>query len=533
VHGEIKTVETVFLLLLGFVVLFGELARRMKLAYPIVLVIGGLLLSLVPGLPTIRLNPELFFLVVLPPLLFHAAWQTSWREFRYNLVSILLMASGLVIFTVIGVAIAGERLFSFLNWKTGFLLGAILAPTDTIAATAIARRVGLPQQITDILEGESLINDATGLLALEFGLALVMSGETPSAPAGALRLIYLVTAGIGIGLLVAWIVHWLELHIDDAPIELTLGLVSAYTAYIVAEELRASGVLAVITAGFYLSRKSAMFFSPPVRLQAYALWDTIDFVLNGLVFVLIGLQLPLILAGLHSYSRLTLLGDAVAISALVIALRLVWVYPSSYVAFHFRRHILKQPGTPPEAKQMFITGWTGMRGVLALAAALSIPETLSDGRPFPGRDMILFLTFCVILVTLVLQGVTLPWLIRALGLGGASEDRSEEEYARSQMTEAARDFLNTKPSDNLLESARMIEASTPHQELCPAVLLEQYPYGVPTVTVRHRAVSLKFLNSQRAVLLELRSQGLISDTLLRKLERDLDLKETQLLDAQS
>jgi Na+/H+ antiporter len=475
VHGEIKTVETVFLLLLGFVVLFGELARKMKLAYPIVLVIGGLLLSLVPGLPTIRLNPELFFLVVLPPLLFHAAWQTSWREFRYNLVSILLMASGLVIFTVLGVAIAGERLFSFLNWKTGFLLGAILAPTDAIAATAIAKRVGLPQQITDILEGESLINDATGLLALEFGLALVMSGETPSASAGALRLIYLVTAGIGIGLLVAWIVHWLELHIEDAPTELTLGLVSAYTAYIVAEELHASGVLAVITAGFYLSRKSATFFSPPVRLQAYALWDTIDFVLNGLVFVLIGLQLPFVLAGLHNYSRLTLLGDAVAISALVIALRLLWVYPSSYVAFLVRRHILKQPEAPPKAKQMFITGWTGMRGVLALAAALSIPETLSDGRPFPGRDMILFLTFFVILATLVLQGMTLPWLIRALGLGGAGEDRREEEYARSRMAQAARDFLNAEPSGDPLESAWMVEVATEYQGPGLAVTLDQWP----------------------------------------------------------
>ena len=531
-HGEIKTVETVFLLLLGFVVLFGELARRMKLAYPIVLVVGGLLLSLVPGLPPVRLNPELFFLVVLPPLLFHAAWQTSLREFRYNLVSILLMASGLVMFTVIGVAIAGERLFSFLNWKTGFLLGAILAPTDAIAATAIAKRVGLPQQITDILEGESLINDATGLLTLEFGLALIMSGQTPSAPAGALRLIYLVMAGIGVGLFVAWIVHWLELHIDDAPIELTLGLVSAYTAYIAAEELHASGVLAVITAGFYLSRKSATFFTPPVRLQAYALWDTIDFVLNGLVFVVIGLQLPFVLAGLHSYSRLTLLGDALAICALVIALRLVWVYPSSYVAYLVRRYILKQSETPPKAKQMFITGWTGMRGVLALAAALSIPETLSDGRPLPGRDMILFLTFSVILGTLVLQGVTLPWLIRALGLGRAGEDRSEEEYARSRMTAAARELLDAEPGRDLQMSAQMVEFLAHHQGLRPAMMLDQSIDGDSTGIVPRQAVSLKLLNAQRAVLLELRSQGRINDTVLRKLERDLDLKETQLLDAQ-
>ena len=273
-HGDISTFETVFLLLLGFVVVLGELARRLKVAYPIVLVLGGLLLSLFPDLPRVRLNPELFFLAVLPPLLFHAAWLTSLREFRYNLASILLLAFGLVVFTVTGVAIAGERLFLLLNWKTGFLLGAILAPTDAIAAASIAKRVGLPGRITDVLEGESLINDASGLLALEFALALIMSGETPSASIGVLRLLYLVLAGILVGLVVAWTVHWLELHIDDAPIELTVGLLSAYTAYILAEKIHASGVLAVVTAGFYLSRKSATFFSPPVRLQAYALWDT-------------------------------------------------------------------------------------------------------------------------------------------------------------------------------------------------------------------------------------------------------------------
>ena len=272
-----------------------------------------------------------------PTLGDRAAWQTSSRKFRYNLVSILLLAFGLVVFTVTGMAIAGERLLSFLNWKTGFLLGAILAPTDAIAAAAIAKRVGLPGQITDVLKGESLINDASGLLALEFALALIMSGATPSASIGMLRLLYLILAGIGVGLVVAWTVHWLELHINHAPIELTVGLLSAYTAYIVAEQIHASGVLAVVTTGFYLSRNSATFFSPPVRLQAYAIWDTIEFVLNGLVFVLIGLQLPFILAGLHNYSGLTLLRYAIAINVLIIGLRLVWVYPSSYIAYLFQR----------------------------------------------------------------------------------------------------------------------------------------------------------------------------------------------------
>src|SRR5580698_8756795 len=201
-QSGMRELEIVFLLLLGFVVIFGYVARRIKVAYPIVLVVAGLLLSFVPGLPRVTLNPEFVFLAVLPPLLFHAAWETSWREFRYNGVTILFMAFGLVAFTVLSIALAGERLFTFLDWKTGFVLGAIIAPTDAIAASSIAKRVGLPQRITDILEGESLVNDATGLLALEFGVALVVSGQTPSVGAGALRLIYLVVAGVAIGIAV-------------------------------------------------------------------------------------------------------------------------------------------------------------------------------------------------------------------------------------------------------------------------------------------------------------------------------------------
>src|SRR5580698_8589217 len=198
-HEGVRGIETVFLLLLLFVVIFGDLARRLKMAYPIVLVVAGLLVSFIPGLPKISLNPDMVFLAVLPPLLFHAAWETSWRDFRYNIVTIFLMGFGLIGFTVLGVALAGERLFSLLYWRTGFVLGAIVAPTDAIAATSIAKRVGLPQRITDILQGESLVNDATGLLALEFGVAMVVSGTTPTFGAGALRLLYLIVAGIGIG----------------------------------------------------------------------------------------------------------------------------------------------------------------------------------------------------------------------------------------------------------------------------------------------------------------------------------------------
>jgi monovalent cation/hydrogen antiporter len=528
-HEGIRGIETVFLLLLLFVVIFGDLARRLKVAYPIVLVIAGLLISFVPGLPRISLNPDVIFLAVLPPLLFHAAWETSWRDFRYNIVSILMLAFGLIGFTVLGIALAGERVFSLLYWRTGFVLGAIVAPTDAIAASSIAKRVGLPQRITDVLEGESLVNDATGLLALEFGVAMVVSGTTPSFSAGALRLLYLIVAGIGIGIAMGWVVHWFELHIDDGPIEMTLGLVTAYAAYIAAEEAHASGVLAVVACGLYLSRKSTEYFSPGVRLQAYALWNAIDFVLNGVVFILIGLQLPFVLAGLHSYSKFTLLAYAIAVSALVIALRLLWIYPGAYLAYFVRTRLLKHTEPVASAKQIFVTGWTGMRGVVSLAAALSLPETIANGQPFPSRNLIIFLTFSVILVTLVLQGLTLPPLVRALGLGGANGPDCEEVEARRLMLEAALTYIKEAREQDNPEFEEMYEDfAEHHQDRLTALLSHSDSDADMAHYSRQKEVAFELLKVQRRTVVDLRNTGRISDTVLRRLERELDLSETRM-----
>src|SRR5713226_3677911 len=263
----IHTIELVFLLLLLFVVAFAALARRLKTPYPIVLVIAGLPLSFMPGIPRISLNPDVIFLVVLPPLLYSAAWLTSWREFKFNLVSILMLAFGLVGFTVLGVAETTHLVFAGFDWRLGFVLGAVVATTDAIAATSIAKRVGLPQRIVDILEGESLMNDATGLLALEFGVAMVVQGQTPTLGSGALRLTYLIAIGIGIGFLLGLVVEWFERRIDDGPIEIVVSILTPYAAYLAAESVRASGVLAVVACGLYLSRQSSEFFSASVRMQ--------------------------------------------------------------------------------------------------------------------------------------------------------------------------------------------------------------------------------------------------------------------------
>src|SRR5215468_9944486 len=291
---EIHAVELVFLLLLLFVVVFGALARKLQQPYPIVLVIAGALLGFVPGIPKISLNPDVVFFVILPPLLYSGAWLTSWREFSYNLVSICSLAFGLVLFTVLGVAGTVPLILPGFDWRVGLVLGAVVAPTDTIAATSIARRIGLPKRIVDILEGESLLNDASALLALEFGIAVLAGGHPLTFGAGMLRLTYLICAGIAIGLVIGEIVHLVEHRIDDAPIEVALSILTPYVAYLAAQAINSSGVLAVVACGLYLSRKSSHFFSPTVRLQAWAVWESFTFILNGLVFVLIGLQLPYI-----------------------------------------------------------------------------------------------------------------------------------------------------------------------------------------------------------------------------------------------
>jgi monovalent cation/hydrogen antiporter len=532
-HGSgIQSVEIVFLLLLLFVAGFTALARKLQTPYPIVLVVAGLLLSLVPGIPRFVLNPDVIFLVVLPPLLFSAAWLTSWRDFVYNLVSISFLAFGLVGFTVLSVAGTAHFVFPGFDWRLGVVLGAVIATTDAIAATSIAKRVGLPQRIVDVLEGESLVNDATGLLALEFGLALVIGGQAPTVSAGFLRLAYLVAGGIAVGLLIGLLIHWVEHQIDDGPIEITISIMVPYAAYLAAEFVHASGILAVVACGLYLGRGSAHFFSPAVRIQANAVWSVFTFILNGFVFVLIGLQLPVVREGIRNYSLGSLLLYGCLFSALVIVLRLLWVFPGATLAYWIRRRVLHQNERRPPARQIFVTGWTGMRGVIALAAALSLPERLADGTPFPQRNLIIFLTFSVILVTLVLQGLTLPALIRALGLAGAAGPNCEETEARRIMAEAALDRLERVSRDVDPSLAPLYEDLKEHYRRRLSAL-HQSGGNQDEAEVDQKAyerfleVSLELLQAERETAVRLRNDGRINDEVLRQLLNELDLSETR------
>jgi monovalent cation/hydrogen antiporter len=528
--GGIHAVQMVFLLLLAFVAIFAALARKLQTPYPIVLVIAGLILSFIPGIPKITLSPDVIFLIVLPPLLYSAAWVTSWREFRFNLVSIAMLAFGLVAFTVLGVAGVAHAVFHNFTWQLGIVLGAVVSTTDAIAATTIARRLALPQRMVDILEGESLVNDASGLVALEFGLAMVTRSYTPTAPEAVGRLAYLVVGGIIVGLVIGKAVEWFENHIDDGPIEIAVSILIPYGTYLGAEALRASGVLAVVVCGLFLSRRSARFFSPQVRLQAWAVWDALTFALNGLVFVLIGLQLPYVLSGIHSHNMKELLLYGAFFSALVILLRVAWMFPGARIAFWIRRYVLHQHYKMPSSRQNVVLGWTGMRGVVALAAAMSLPEQLADGTPFPQRNLIIFITFSIILTTLVLQGLTLPWLIRLLGLSGVSGPNCEAQEARRIVTRAALQRLADARGSDMPEFTPIYDDVQQHYEHRLAVL-EGKAKADAAVSEYGRALdlNLQLLRTERETVLALRNEGRISDEVLRQLERELDLRESELV----
>jgi monovalent cation/hydrogen antiporter len=521
--GSIHTLEIAFLFLLFFVVIFAGPARRFNVPYPIVLVIAGLGISFLPEVPHIPLNPDLVFFIFLPPLLFSSAWTTSWPEFRHNLLSISSLAIGLVAFTVAGVATAASHIFPGFTWKDGFLLGAVVSTTDALAATSIAHRVALPRFIVNILEGESLVNDATGLLALEFGLMIVVGGHTPTAWEGIARLLWLISGGLGLGVIIGMAFAWFERWVDDGPIELIMTLIVPYGVYLAGEAMRVSGVLAVVACGIYLGRKSGDFFSPSVRIQANAVWDAMTFILNGIVFILIGLQLPYVLAGIReTYTWKELIFYGGGLSLLLIVLRILWMFPASRLSFYLRHKFLHQTDPFPSRSTVFIVGWTGMRGVLSLAAAISLPYTLAQ------RNFIVFLAFSVILVTLVLQGLTLPPLIRMLGLAGQESSQCEELEARRILIEAAiAELEHCRVRDGDTYDHVYEDMIHYYQHRLSAVQDCGSQNEMAETYDNLRQIAELATQAERRALLRLRRGNRISEETLRILERELDLTESR------
>src|SRR2546426_7016824 len=424
------TILLLFGLLVAIVVL-ATLATRLRIPYAILLVLGGLLLGFVPGLPRIVLNPELVLVLFLPPLIYSSAWLTSWREFRANLRPILQLSLGLVLVTTIAIAVVAHTIAG-LSWPVAFVLGAVVSPTDAVAASATAQLLGLPRRIVTVIEGESMINDATGLVVYRFAVAAVVTGSF-SLWQASLQFVIVSLGGILIGLIIGWPVAWLHRHLDDAPIEITITLLTPYAAYLVANALQVSGVLAVLSAGLYLSRQSSSFFSSNTRLQANAVWNVLVFLLNGLVFLLIGLQLRGIVETIAGRSLLTLVWQALLISLAVIAVRIAWVFPVAYLP-RLVSSRLRSRDPYPGWRNVAMVAWIGMRGGLSLAAALALPFTLTSGMLFPQRNLVIFFTFCVILATLVGQGLS---LVPIIGLLGLERDGSlEQEHALAHLVAA-------------------------------------------------------------------------------------------------
>jgi CPA1 family monovalent cation:H+ antiporter len=446
------------------------------------------------------------------------------------MVSVISLACGLVTFTIAGVAVAGVWLYPGFDWRIGVILGAVVAPTDAVAAAAIAAQVGLPQRLIDLLDGESLVNDATGLLALEFGIGLVYGGAAPTLGAALPRFLYLVGVGIGAGAIIGLAVDRIERWIDDGPIEIAISLMVPYAAYLGAEAIHASGVLAVVTCGLILSRRSAEFFSPAVRLQVYAVWDAAVFILNGVVFVLVGLQLSGIVRGLEGTTTARLILDGAVFSALIIGLRLVWVFPGARFSYFIRHRLLHQTERRPSARELLVFGWGGMRGVVSLAAAMALPAVLPDGAPFPQRSLIVFLAFSVVVSTLVVQGLTLAPLIRALGVAGVTGAACEEEEATRIAINAALAHLEGARGHDRNEYGGVYDDLAQHyrerlEALARAPSGERDP--LPPQLQKYRILSHELLAVQRRTVLRLRREGRINDQVLRNLERDLDLQEAR------
>ena len=521
--------------LLGLTTLLAVVSRRYRLSYPILLVIVGLLIGWIPGLPSVILSPDAVFLIFLPPLLYAAAWQIDNTELRLYTRSVSMLAIGLVLFTSTVVALVAHAVIPGFSLAQGYLLGAIIAPPDAVAASSVMRGLNVPKRITTVLEGESLVNDATSLIIYRYGLVAILTSRFVLWEAG-LQFVGIALASAAIGLAIGWVLVWAHRAISkDAIISTAITLLTPYGSYLVAENFHLSGVLAAVTTGLFLSARTSELFSYHTRIQVNSVWEIVIFLLNGLVFILIGLQLPMIVANLNGYSLPQAVNYGLLISAVAIVCRMVWVYPGAYIPRWLSAGIRKREARPTW-QQITIIGWAGMRGVVSLAGALALPNELPNGESFPARDLILFVTFIVIFVTLVIQGLTLPVMVEMLNVREQVDEKHEERKLRRNMALQVITHLEANHSagsvhDDVLSYVKneyelkinelngMIRGSDSAQR--PAELYQQ--------AIR---LQLELIDVERTVLTEQRQGSLLDDEILRKMEQELDLEAARLSLAQ-
>jgi len=526
----ISTIQ-VLILLLGVVAVVAVIANRLKIPPSILLVLTGLLIALVPGLPPVELAPELVLLLILPPFIYTSAFLMSWREFQFSLRPITLLSVGGVVFTTLAVAAAAHWLMD-IEWPVAFVLGAIVSPPDAIAPLAIARRMEVPRRIVVILEGEALANDATALILYRFAVGAVTVGIfsfTEAAGIFAAIVVGEILWGVGVG----WLMLRLRRWVNDPPIEILLSILTPFLAFWPPAYLGGSGVLATVTAGLYVSWNGPRLISPATRLQGVFFWEFFTYAIEGMVFLITGLQARTVISRIGHYPLSQLAVSIAVITAVVIVARFVWVVPAAYLPRWLFPAIRRKDPSPPW-QWSFLLAFTGIRGIVSLAAALAIPLATSTGQPFPYRDLILFLTFSVILITLVGQGLLLPWVIRGLGLQHAGRNEREinriEEYqARSEAVQAAIERLDQLSVERNLPPDVIEAVRTQHRDR-----LEHFENrsdgddGHKSHGDLHDEVERLLIVAERTRINDLFRSGKLMDEARRRIERELDLREAHL-----
>ena len=516
------------IILLMVVSLFSMLSEKLRISYPIFLVICGLFIGFIPKVLDITLEPDLVFLIFLPPLLYAAAWNTSWKDFWALRRPIGLLALGLVIFTSCAVAVVAHLLIPGFSLALGFLLGGIISPPDAIAATSVLEKLRIPKRVVNILEGESLVNDAASLIVFRFALAAVLTHKFVLLEAG-LDFVIVVIAGILVGLAIAIFIYAVHRFLPTtASIDTAITLIAPYLMYVTAEHFHFSGVLSVVSGGLFLSARSTEVFSFSTRLQSQGVWDTLVFLLNGVVFVLIGLQLPLILNRLDDGSITNAIYYGVTISIVTILVRIIWVFPAAYLP----RLLSKKTRTneaAPDWKPVFIIAWSGMRGVVSLAAALSIPLTLSTGAAFPQRDLILFISFIVILCTLVLQGLSLPFLVHAFDME-IKDDKTEQELEiQMHLVSSVLAYIKTRYSEEIETDHAFGVLKRRYEHLMKTQKKQlSVEEDMPSYIFAYRAALLELIEVRRKALEEMSADKKYPDELIRNIEKRIDHEEASL-----
>lgn len=470
-------------------------------------------------MPSVVLEPELVFRLFLPPILFSAAYLTSWRDFRANIRPIGQLAIGCVLFTTVAVAVVAHTVVSDLSWASAFVLGAIVAPPDAVAATAIFSRLGVPRQLVTVLEGESLVNDASALVAYRFAVIAVAAGTFSLVSAGG-RFVLMGAGGIVIGLIAGRLMNRFIPVIGSPSVSIMASLLAPVTIYILAEQLELSGVLATVVAGLVHGRGGPRVFDPGIRIAGETVWGFVVFLCNALVFILIGLQLRDVWAGLEGRNTSDLAIAAAALVATVVAVRFIWVFTSTYLPY------VARAGSMPSWKTPLIESWAGLRGVVSLAAALALPLTIDSGEPFPNRELIILMTYVVILATLVGQGLTLGPLVRRLGVTADNEVEREESYARRTAAQAALIRLNELTGQPWVPPDLADKLRSRYEHVLEHLPESSDPAAIDTEHIAaHDRLRHEVIQAQREAILDLRIKGAIGDDAYHRIERDLDLEE--------